>query len=173
MNTWYFQGWEKRKDETGRVCFVYTGEHYTLPQGLRRAKLAGGLLTLGAVIAYGLVAFFPSAGGMWRVAAPAQLLEIIPLLYLCIGVGALLSKTEEKLTYRDWYASWHRMQNASLFAMLLAAVMVMVQLVYIIFISGGAALGIEFLYLVKELLCVGFAAVLWRYIRKHPCEITP
>ncbi|MCD7768882.1 MAG: hypothetical protein LUH36_02010 [Oscillospiraceae bacterium] len=169
MSKWYFQGWEKRKDQNGKTEYVYVGEHYTLPHGLKQAKLVSGLLTGGAVIAYVLTAFFPSAGGMWRPAAPAQLLVIVPLLYLCIGTVNLLLQKEERLTYRDWYSSWRRMTRSSLWAVLLAAAMAVVELVYIVAFSGGEALGEELLYLLRQLICVGLLAAQRIYIQKNPC----
>ncbi|MCD8322680.1 MAG: hypothetical protein LUC89_07350 [Oscillospiraceae bacterium] len=172
MNQWYFQGWEKRKTENGKTDFVYVGEYYTLPHGLRQAKLVTGLLTAGAVIFYVLTAFFPSAGGMWRPAAPAQLLVIVPLLYLCIGLVNLLLQKEERLTYRDWYSSCRRMKRASLWAVILSAAMVVVELVYIVAFRDGSPLGAELLYLLRQVVCLGLLAALWTYIRKNPCEQT-
>ncbi|MCD7846075.1 MAG: hypothetical protein LUG57_09575 [Oscillospiraceae bacterium] len=170
MNKWYFQGWERRKDEKGKTEFVYVGEYYTLPHGLKRAKLITGLLTAGAVIFYVLTAFFPSAGGMWRPAAPAQLLEIVPLLYLCIGLVNLLLQKEERMTYRAWYSACRRMKRASLWAVVLAGIMAAVELVYIIGFRGGTGLGEELLYLLRQLVCLGLLAALRVYIQKNPCS---
>lgn len=169
MNQWYFQGWEKHKDENGKTDFVYVGEYYTLPQGLKQAKTVSGWLTVGAVALYALVAFLPSAGGLWRFSAPAQLLELIPLIYLCMGVVNLLLKKQERMTYRDWYGSWRRMRWASLWAAIFAGAMGVTQVVYMIGFSGGQAIGRELLHLVGQVLCAGLCVALRLYIQKHPC----
>ena len=38
IRDWYFQGWERREDESGKRVLVYTGEVYTFPAGLKAAR---------------------------------------------------------------------------------------------------------------------------------------
>ena len=168
VRDWYFQGWERREDASGRSTFVYTGERYALPAG--RPKLTVGLMTAALLALYALAAFLPPAGGMWRVAAVPQLLELIPLLYLIMGVVRLLA-VRTPMTYRDYHASWRRSASASLVSAILTAAMAAVEIVYIILYADCGA-GTELPYLLAELGCFALSLLLWLYIRRHPCKST-
>ena len=162
---WYFQGWERRADENGKTVFVYTGEYYLLPTG--RPKLVTGALTAALLAAYLTTALLPSAGGMWRLAAVPQLLELIPLVYLVMGLVCLL-RVQDPMTYRDYHASWRRSSRASLVSAVFTAGMAVVEIVYIILYTGGG-IASEIPYLLMELGCFVISLLLWLYIKRHPC----
>ncbi len=164
---WYFQGWERRTDENGKSTFVYTGEVYTFPGGIRTARRLCLTLSAALIVVYGLVALLPSEGGMWHVAAIPQLIELIPLIYLVMGLARLLT-VKEPLTYRDHHASWRRLGSASVGSTVLTACMAAAEIIYIVlYVRSG--FGPELLYLLGELSCFALSLALARYIRKHPC----
>lgn len=158
---WYFQGWERGDDG----AFRYTGEYYTLPTGKPKAITIG----LGAALAvlYGLTAFFPSEGGMWRIAAIPQLLELIPIIYLVIG-AVCLARVRTPMVYRGWYASWRRMKTAAVWSLAVTAAMALVELVYL-FVSPEPKLGQELFFLLRVLGCAALSFGLYRYMSTHPC----
>lgn len=158
---WYFQGWERGEDGALR----YAGEYYTLPAGRPKATTIG--LGAALVILYGLTAFFPSEGGMWRIAAIPQLLELIPIVYLVIG-AVCLARGRARMTFRDWYASWRRMKAAAAWSLAAAGAMVLVELVYL-FTASELKLGQELLFLVRTLGCAALSFGLYRYMSAHPC----
>ena len=167
IRDWYFQGWERREDESGKRVLVYTGEVYTFPEGLKAARSAAVPLTLSLAAAYLIPALNPSPGGMWRVAAIPQLLELIPLMYLVMGLVRLLI-VKEPLTYRDWYASWRRMGRTSIGSAVLTGCMVLAEIVYIVLYARGAVLQ-ELPFLLPELGCFALSVSQAVYIRRHPC----
>lgn len=168
IRDWYFQGWERREDGSGRSTLVYTGERYTLPAG--RPKLTVSLMTAALLVLYALVALLPPAGGMWHVAAIPQLLELIPLIYLIMGAVRLLAAWPP-MTYRDYHASWRRVTWASIVSAVFTAAMAAVEIVFLIAFAEADA-GKEILYLLGELCCFALSFLLWRYVRRHPCTST-
>lgn len=167
IRDWYFQGWERREDEAGKKAFVYTGEYYTFPGGLRPLKAPAVGMAAALTALYLLAALFPAAGGMWRVAAIPQLLEIIPLVYLVIGAVCLL-RAREPLTFRDLYASWRRMERASLWSLGFTALMVLAELVFLFLAAASVSLPRELLYLLGELCCAALSFALYRFLKRHP-----
>ena len=137
IRDWYFQGWERRETAGGKTELIYTGEVYTFPGGLRPARKRCLLTAVPLLVLYVLIALLPPAGGMWRVAAIPQLLELIPLIYLVMGLVRLLT-VKEPLTFRDWYASWRRIGVAAIGSAVLTAAMALAEIVFILFFSGGA-----------------------------------
>ena len=168
IRDWYFQGWERREDENGQTALVYTGEYYAFPGGAARAKPPCLLMTTGLLALYLPVAFFPSEGGMWHFAAIPPLLEVIPLIYLVMGAVNLL-RGKEPMTFRDWYASWRRMETAALWSAILTALMTALELVYILVIADGLSLPAEPLYLLGEAGCAALSITLFLFLKKHPC----
>lgn len=168
IRDWYFQGWERREDENGRRVFVYTGEYYAFPGGLRAARRTTGLLSAALILVYLLAALTPPEGGMWHLAAIPQLLELIPLVYLGMGVVCLL-RAREPLTYRAWHASWRRMHRASLASLVFTAAMAVVEIVFLV-LASPASVGAELLYLMEELTCAALSLGILLYIQKHPCS---
>ena len=167
IRDWYFRGWERRETPGGKTELVYTGETYSFPGGIRAARIRCLLLALPLVALYAAVALLPSPGGMWRAAAIPQLLELIPVIYLIMGLIRLLS-AKEPMTYRDWYASWRRLGAAAAASAVFTAGMVLAELVYIVWHAAGAV-GAEILYLLAELACFGLSLALAIHCRKHPC----
>ena len=167
IRDWYFQGWERRTGENGRSVLVYTGEVYSFPRGLRAARAICLPLSLAIIAAYLILALNPSPGGMWRIAAVPQLLEIIPLIYLGMGLMRLLL-VKEPLTYRDWYASWRRLGQSAIASAVLTACMTLAEIVYILLYARDRV-GQELPYLLPELGCFLLSYALAVYIRKHPC----
>lgn len=165
---WYFQGWERRTDENGKRCFVYTGEYYRFPGGVGKTRIPAVCLTAALCALFLLVALLPSAGGMWHLAAVPQLLEIIPLIYLVIGAVCLL-RAKEPLTFRDYYASWRRMCISAYWSAGFTALMVLAELAYLFFVAESVYLPGEALYLLGELGCLALSTLLIRYIKNHPC----
>ena len=165
---WYFQGWERRKDEDGRNAYVYTGEYYRLQDGFKLPVLGAGVLL---IVLYLTAALLPSSGGMWRIAAVPQLLELIPLIYLVLG-GVCLARCRGDFTFRDWYASWRRLERSALFSTVFCCLMAGVEIVYLILFAGEYTLPRELLFLLNELLCAGLSVFLFVFIRKHPCTQT-
>lgn len=165
IRDWYFQGWERREEAGGKSTLVYTAERYTLPAD--RPKRTVGIMTAALLVLYALVALLPSAGGMWSIAAIAQLLEIIPLVYLVMGAVRLLA-VREPMTYRDYHASWRRTAKASVVSAVFTAAMAVTQIAYLILFAGGG-MGVELLYLFAELCCFALSLLLCRYIKCHPC----
>ena len=167
IRDWYFQGWERREVIGGRTELVYTGEVYTFPGGLRPAQKRCLLYSAPLLVLYALIALLPPSGGMWRIAAIPQLLELIPLIYLVMGLIRLLL-AKEPLTFRDWYASWRRLGVAAVGSAVFTAAMVLAEIVFILWFSGGAV-GAEIPYLLAEIACFALSLALAVYIRKHPC----
>ena len=109
----------------------------------------------------------PTAGGMWHIAAIPQLLELIPLIYLVMGLVRLwLAK--EPLTFRDWYASWRRLGVTATVSAVLTAGMTLAEIVFILFFSG-CAVGAEIPYLLAEIACFALSLALAVHVKKHPC----
>lgn len=167
IRDWYFQGWERRETPGGKTKLVYTGETYTFPGGAGPVKKRCLLLALPLIVLFGAVALLPSPGGMWRVASIPQLLELIPIIYLVMGLFRLLL-AKEPMTYRDWYASWRRLGVAAAASAVLTAAMLLAEIVYIVRYVDGAV-GAEILYFLEELACFGLSLTLAVYIKKHPC----
>lgn len=162
VRDWYFQGWERGAN--GELH--YTGEYYALPEGKPRAAVLG--LGGGLVALYLLTAFFPSEGGMWRIAAIPQLLELIPLIYLVMG-GVRLARAKGPMTYRDWYASWRRIRTSAAWSLGITAAMAAAELAFI-FAADKPAVGQELFYLSRVLGCAALSLFLWRYVNAHPCS---
>ena len=158
---WYFQGWERGPDGS----FRYTGEYYTLPAGKPKTVT----LCLGGALCavYLLTALLPSEGGMWRIAAVPQLLEIIPLIYLVIGAVCLL-RADDPMTFRDWYASWRRMKSSAAWSLVFSAAMTLAELAFL-FAAKGYRLGPELLYHARVLCCAALSFCLHRFLHMHPC----
>ena len=169
IRDWYFQGWERRKDKNGKTRFVYTGETYVFPGGIKTVRSKACVMTATAVVLYLAAAFFPPAGGMWRIAAFSQLLEIIPLVYLVMGAVCLL-RVKEPLTFRDVYASWRRMERASLVSGVIASAMAATEIAFLILYGVNGSLFREFLFTAEAAGCAAVSFVLYAYIRKHPCN---
>jgi len=167
IRDWYFQGWERRETVGGKTELVYTGEVYTFSGGIRPAQKRSLLYAAPLLVLYVLIALLPAAGGMWRIAAIPQLLELIPLLYLVMGLVRLwLAK--EPLTFRDWYASWRRLGVAAAASAVFTAGMALAEIVFILLYAGGAA-GAEIPYLLAEIACLALSLALAVYVKKHPC----
>lgn len=166
IRDWYFQGWERRADESGKLRFVYTGEVYRFPGGMAAVRKPAVLLAAALIALYALVALNPSAGGMWHWAAVPQLLEAIPLLYLLIGAVCFL-RAKEPLTYRDWHASWRRMRYAASWSVVFAALMAAVEIAYFLAVPE-ARFADEILYFLGELALTALSLALTRHITKHP-----
>ena len=164
---WYFQGWERRTDENGKSGFVYTGEYYIFPGGIASAKKICLTLSLALIVCYAAAAFFPSPGGMWHFAAIPQLLELIPLIYIVIGLTRLLL-SKEPLTYRDYHASWRRLRTAAIGSAVLTACMALTELVYLVLYARSDILP-EIPFFLAECACFSLSFALTSYIKKHPC----
>lgn len=164
---WYFQGWERGADGELR----YAGELYTFPMGLPAARKKTVVPACALFAVYGFTALHPSAGGMWRFAAIPQLLELIPLIYLLIGVVQLM-RVREPLTYRDWYASVRRMRVSAAWSLGFTAAMTAVEIVYLLFAAEELALTwpSEALYLTGSLACAALSFFLRRWLELHPCQ---
>lgn len=167
---WYFRGWERQPDGQGKTKLVYVGEYYRFPGGVKRPKIVCGALTAALTALYLIVALRPTAGGMWHIAAIPQLLALIPLIYLIMG-AVCLAFAPEKLTYRDYHASWRRISRSAVGCVVITGAMAAVELVYIFMSIGGqTALGPEFIYLLGELGCLALSLCLLLFVKKHPCS---
>ena len=162
---WYFQGWERREDETGKKILVYTGEYYELPEG--KAKLITGVMTGALACVYLSAALFPSEGGMWHIAAIPQLVEMIPLIYLVLGFLCLCA-AKQPMTFRAYYSSWRRMKTASVWSAAFTAGMCIVEIVYP-FIAESPALLPELWFLARLAACLALSVGLVFYFRSHTC----
>ena len=158
---WYFQGWERGADGELR----YTGEYYSLLDG--RPKAVTSCLSGALCVLYLLTAFFPSEGGMWRIAAIPQLLELIPLIYLVMGAVRLL-RAESPMTFRDWYASWRRMKTSAAWSLGFTAVMALAEVAFL-FVAEKPGIGRELFYLARILGCAALSLGLYRFMSTHPC----
>lgn len=169
VNDWYFRGWEKTPDEKGKYHLVYTGEYYTIPGTVKAVKAPIIGLVAALIALYLVVALCPTVGGMWRMAAIPQLLTIIPLIYL--GMGAVcLARAPERMTFRDYYSSFHRLEKAALFAAITTGAMALGQVVFLLLYGGSALWGRELVYLLGELCLVGLSVSLIHFLKKHPCS---
>ena len=166
IRDWYFQGWERQTDGDGNSRLVYTGELYSFPGGLKTARTVSLILSAALIAAYLAAALNPSPGGMWRIAAVPQLLELIPLVYLVLGLVRLMT-VKDPLTFRDWYASWHRLGRASVGSAVITACMCLAELIYL-FLYARGAVGRELTFFLPELACFALSYVLAVYIRRHP-----
>ena len=167
IRDWYFQGWERRPDENGKQQLIYTGEVYSFPNGMKPVRMAAGLHVGLLTILVLLVSLLPTEGGRWHWAAVPQLLELIPLLYLWMGLVRLLL-SHEPMTYRAWHASVRRLLHASVWSLVFTGLMVLVQLIYLF--TGPTKLLSELLYLAELLCCAALSLHLFRYLRTHPYE---
>ena len=158
---WYFQGWERGPD--GELC--YTGEYYALPA--ERPKTVTLCLSGALCVLYLLTALLPSEGGMWRIAAIPQLLELIPLIYLVMG-GVRLLRAENPMTFRVWYASWRRIRTSALWSLVFTAAMAAAELAFL-FAAEKPDVGQELLFLARVLGCAALSFGLYRFVLTHPC----
>ncbi len=161
IRDWYWQGWQRGADG----AIVYTGEYYTLPAG--RPKTAALGLSGALIAVYCLTAFLPSEGGMWRIAAVPQLLELVPLVYLVIG-AVCLARVRERMVYRNYHASWRRMRVSAAWSIGFSALMAAAELAYL-FIGAELRLWTELSYLARTIVLCGLSVVLFRYMTTHPC----
>lgn len=166
IRDWYFQGWERRERSDGKTDLVYTGEYYALPAGKPAAVLGG--LTAAHIAVYLTAALLPSPGGMWHIAAVPQLLELIPLIYLVIGLCCLL-RAERPMTFRSWYASWRRMRVSAVWSIVFSALMSAAELAYL-FAGEELSLWVELSFLARTLILCGLGVVMYRYFVTHPCQ---
>ncbi len=167
IRDWYFQGWERRKDESGKTVFVYTGEYYSFSGGTGTVKKPCALLAAALIVLYLVTALFPSPGGMWHYAAIPQLIEIIPLIYLAMGTVCLL-RAGDRLTFRDHHAAWRRVEYASVGSAVFTVLMVAAELAFL-FTAEDKSLPRELLYLLCEIGCAALSIALIRFVRSHPC----
>lgn len=165
---WYFQGWEKRPDESGKNRFIYTGEYYRFDGSIATVRIVSVGLSVLLCALFLYLSFHPSNGGMWRFAAIPQLLELIPLLYLLIGAVQLLL-VREPLTFRDYYASWRRMLISAYWSIGFTALVVLAELAYLVLVAERGSFASEALYLLGEIVCLALSFLLALYIRRHPC----
>ncbi len=166
VRDWYFQGWERQTDESGKTRFVYTGEHYSFPGGIAPVRRRTACLGAALTALYLPVALLPSEGGMWRYAAIPQLLEIIPLIYLLMGVVCFM-RAKEPLTFRDYYASWRRVKIAAYWSAGFTVLMALTELCYF-FVAENVYLPGEALFFLGELGCAALSILLAVYIKSHP-----
>lgn len=113
---WYLEGW--RYEETiaangnRQRKLVYRGEYYALPLNGKNAriafKVATAALTLLLCAAY-VIAFTLAESSAPRIFVGACMLVVIPMMYLFLGVGRLLT-VGARLTYRDLYGSFVRIR---------------------------------------------------------------
>ena len=173
VNDWYFRGWEKKKGPNGKTTLVYTGEYYSFKDGIAPLKKTCGVLTVLLIVFYALVAFFPSEGGMWRFSAIPQLLELIPMLYLIIGTVNLLRVKGERMTFREYYGSWHNIRWTVWGSTALTALMCAAEVVYLCLPNDNAILPIrEMLYFMGDLICLAISIAYVAVTRKNPCSQT-
>jgi hypothetical protein len=169
VNDWYFQGWERRLDANGKKRFVYTGEYYSFPGGTKALKKPTAMMAAALVALYLVLAFFPPAGGMWRIAAIPQLLVIIPLIYL--GMGAVcLVRAPEKMTYRDYHSSWLRLTKSLWGCVVAFGAMAAVELVFLVLYGGETPILPELIYWLGQLAALALSVCFLRFVKKHPCS---
>lgn len=166
VRKWYFQGWERQRDASGKTRWVYTGEYYTFPGGMIPVRRRVLCLTAALLALYLTVALLPSPGGMWHYAAIPQLLEIIPLVYLLMGAACLV-RIKEPLTFRDYYACWHRTGVAAYWSAAFTTLMAVTELFYF-FAAENMQPGSEALFFLGELGCMALSILLAVYIKNHP-----
>ena len=168
---WYFHGWELRRTPDGKSKYVYTAEYYHFPGGMRRARLHLALPTAGLLLLFWLVACHPAEGGMWRPSAIPQLLELIPLLYLVIGLVCCFC-VKEPMTFRAWYSSLQCVKKSALFSCLFTGAMAVLEIIYLLAVAEKPHLLRELLYLLGQLGCAAFSLYMALYLRRHPCAQT-
>ena len=172
IRDWYFQGWERRADEQGKKQFYYTGEYYRFRDGIRPVRLH---LTAAAVVLtalYLLLTLCPTEGGMWRIAAIPQLLELIPLIYLMMAVVRLLANPE-KMNYRQYHASWLRGRRSLWWSGGFCAVCAAVELVFLLSGQGVIHLISELLWLAGWIIAALLSFFCARYLtRQRPDTFT-
>ena len=170
-NDWYFRGWKLQTDENGKKAYVYQGEYYSFPKGLQPIKESCAILAGILIVLYLLLAFFPSPGGMWRIAAIPQLLELIPLIYLVIGTVNLLRLKENSMTFRDYHTSWKNICWSSWLSLILTAAMAVVEVVYLCLFDDIAPIR-EMLFFMGEMILAVISWQLVRIVRGNPCSQT-
>lgn len=176
---WYLEGWEKRTvNENGKdkVTLVYVGQYYGYSlkkDQMKKLKLAH------AVLALLIAAFFvatalvdPENYEQYFVGLPF-LLVMIPYMPYFVGVVLVIS-SKEKMTYRDFYASYRRIDfyaKAMFILLCVAAAGGLVSVFLALFGSAGRELiGPRLLWLLCDALCaLCCAAVLWLQ-RRYPCR---
>lgn len=173
--SWYFEGYqaETKLNERGREkrVLVYRGEWYGLgleSGAYRRYKLALLGLTVLLSILYLLINFFPAAGGMTPWVGAPCLLALVPLIFLWIGLINFLA-ARENWELRVLYAGYRRVKRWTLAAVVLLAVTLAAELVYIIYNPGSALQELPYLLGVAACLLCGAAVLL--LIRRNPARV--
>lgn len=164
--SWYFDGYqsvtETTPDGKQKKKLVYTGEWYGFQGGaarLKQMKLRCLLLSLAGIACNLLAQFFPSTGGMVHWMALPSLFSLVPMIFLIVGLVNFLP-SREKWEIRVYYAGYRRLGRSAGVMLLLQAVWLVMELVFVamnlslflselpyllLVLAGAAALGAEVL----------------------------
>ncbi len=172
--SWFFEGYEAelrpgRNGKEKRVL-VYRGEWYGLgmePKKYRRFKLAVLGLMLALTAIYFIISFFPAAGGMTTWVGAPCLLALVPLMFMWIGLVNLLT-AKEKWELRVLYAGYRRLKRWSIVLLVLMAVTLAAEAVFMI--RTGPA-GPETPYFLGALACLLCGAGIFLLQRRHPATV--
>ena len=174
---WWLEGWqyEESLGPGGRRQrkLVYKGEYYTFGMEKRRLKAYKAVmlsLTLVLTFAY-VLAFALTKNSAPRIFAGACMLIVIPLMYLLIGTGCLVS-AKDPLTYRDYRGSVLRIRWTSIAVAGLSALGSIGELGYLL--TGGGRTDTELWWLAGMIVtCLSAAAIALLEHRYHPRLIPP
>ena len=132
----YFDGYQRvqERDAQGNVRsrLKYMAEWYGYePAGMqKKLKLSTGLLALITLAFYFIAQFSPSVGGMMRYMAIPSLLALIPMMFVVMGlVNFLMAK--QKWEKRVYYAGYRRLFRAGMILLILLAVWLVLEIVFI------------------------------------------
>lgn len=157
-------------DERGRekTSVVYRGEYFNLDldkaslKSFRTLMIALTLVMVALLVGAG---FLPSRGLYLAYVAIPYVVCYFPLLYLLTGV-VRLPRESAHLRRDEVGLSFDRIRTTSLLLMIFLGIGFLGQIAFLIFLSGGEALGWDLLLLLLQALVLGSAVVIFIRTRK-------
>ena len=169
VNT-YFAGYEKRETTdpvTGRrkTEYIYRGDYYIFDiddETFRRFRWGSFLRVAAATGRFVAAHLLGPRGTVLPWLGIPALLSVIPLVYLWMGLAALLRTRSPRMTIREFAFGLERMENVLWILWILWAVAAGGEVVYLL---------IKKLFTAAELLAAGmeaaaFALALWQQVRQ-------
>ena len=177
---WYLDGWHRRieRDVSGKkhTVWEYQGVYYSYdlkPAAFSRLKwkrVAAGVLLL---LAWFVLSMLPAKGKDYAfyVGGP-WFLAILPLMELFLGLIGTI-RTPAKMTYRDFYAGYKRLQYGSYIAFPFFLIAVIGDIVFAILYQNHISLSWEALWIAGGIICVLINGILIVSLRRSVPQIKP
>lgn len=144
------------QDESGRETLrpVYRGDYFEVSleeQGLFKLRRSSFLMVVAMVVSHVTAGFLNNLGmGQFYISLP-YVFSFLPLFHLASGIWRI---PQEKRLYRrvEVDLSFNRMKSASKILLILLAIGIIGEITFLIFFSAGENLGLEFEFLLLEVL---------------------